>query len=137
MNSVEYQSVLNKGLLGTYSYDEIFDRLPHPSILTPKNSDQNHVKTSKSLVSHELDDKVFEIFQRLRNKNYPLNGLMLKRISLRISKKLKYSYFKASNGWLDKFKIRHKLNFKILSGEVKSAKFSAIDGFRTVLTKKM
>ena len=32
------------------------------------NSDQNHVKALKSLVSHELDDKIFEIFQRLRNK---------------------------------------------------------------------
>ena len=34
------------------------------------NADQNHIKASKSLVSHELDDKVFEILQRLRNKNY-------------------------------------------------------------------
>ena len=67
------------------------------------NSDQNHVKASKSLVSQEVDHKVFEIFHRLRNKNYPLNGIMLKRISLRISKKLNYSSFKASNVWLDKF----------------------------------
>ena len=56
---------------------------------------------------------------------------------LRNAKKLNYSSFRGSNGWLDKFKIRHKLNFKILFGEVKSANFSAIGGFRTVLAKKI
>ena len=45
--------------------------------------------------------------------------------------------FKASNGWLEKFKGRHQLDFKILCGELKSANYLGVDDFKNILIEKM
>ena len=97
-------------------------------------NDSQHPEASRS---HDLDNQVFEMFQRLRSKNYPLNGPTLKRIALKIANKMQYSSFKASNGWLEKFKARHQLSFKVLSGELKSANYSAVTSFKKVFDDKM
>ena len=41
------------------------------------------------------------------------------------------------NGWLEKFKGRHKLDFKILCGELKSVNYLGVDDFKNILIEKM
>lgn len=45
--------------------------------------------------------------------------------------------FKGSNGWADRFKKRHDLEFKSISGEVKSADISQLENFREILKEKL
>jgi hypothetical protein len=41
-----------------------------------------------------------------RDNNIPINGPILKAKALKMSQKLNVPNFKASDGWLDKFKTR-------------------------------
>lgn len=84
-----------------------------------------------------FDEKVFELFQRLRSRNFPINGPTIKRIALKIAAGMNLKEFKASNGWLEKFKIRHCLNFKTLSGEMKSVDTTQVENFRNILEEKI
>ena len=51
-----------------------------------------------------------------RQQNVPVSGLMQEE-ALEVAKRLGYSQFKASNGWLDSFKCRHNLKQLTVSGE--------------------
>ena len=93
-------------------------------------------QTSRLSRSCDLDKKVFEIFQRLRHKNFPLNGQSIKKIVLNVAKRMQLTSFKASNEWLEKFRGRHQLDFKILCGELKLANLG-VDDFKNILIEKM
>ena len=56
----------------------------------------------------------------MRAKGIPVSGPFLQEKARKIAERLKVEYFKASNGWLEKFKLRHNINFKTISGESKS-----------------
>lgn len=52
-----------------------------------------------------------------RQKNIPIGGEILKEKALFFAKALNVYDFKASSGWLDRFKNRHNIAFKKLCGE--------------------
>ncbi|XP_029656090.1 tigger transposable element-derived protein 6-like [Octopus sinensis] len=79
--------------------------------------------------NNELDRLVFETFLRLRDEFLPISGTILKLIAKKLSKKINYESFKASNGWLDRFKKRHELLFKTISGEKNSSDLSTVSNF--------
>ncbi|XP_049816530.1 tigger transposable element-derived protein 4-like [Schistocerca nitens] len=55
-----------------------------------------------------------------RAANIPINGTILKEKALQISLQLGMDNFKASNGWIDKFRQRHGGVYKSECGESKS-----------------
>jgi hypothetical protein len=60
-----------------------------------------------------------------RDKNMPVSGPILREEAEEFAKELGHSEFKASTGWLEKFKSRNGVSHKVLSGE--SAAVSDID----------
>ena len=56
-------------------------------------------------------------FQEVRKRNIPLSGPVIKAKALKYATDLEIEDFKASEGWLDKFKARHNIKFKQISGE--------------------
>ena len=52
-------------------------------------------------------------FTRLRSENVPVNGVLLEEKALYFAKELTFENFKASDGWLDKWKKRLGLIFVI------------------------
>lgn len=70
-----------------------------------------------------FNEKIYAVFSELRERGVPLSGSDIKRIALKIANSTNINLFKASNGWLEKFKKKFKLNFKALSGEYKSADY--------------
>ena len=56
----------------------------------------------------------------MRTKDIPVSGPLLKEKARGIAESLKVENFKASNEWLEKFKLCHNINFKKISGESKS-----------------
>jgi transposase-like protein len=64
-----------------------------------------------------IDTVLFKWFTKARAKNIPISGPILKEKALEIAKELDCATFKASNGWLQKFLIRHNITFKTVSGE--------------------
>ncbi|KAL4153097.1 hypothetical protein QTP88_000930 [Uroleucon formosanum] len=65
-----------------------------------------------------------------RAKNIPISGPILKEKALQVSKEFECENFKASNGWLDKFKSRYNISFKVVCGESKSVDTETVDEWR-------
>ncbi|GBM19435.1 Tigger transposable element-derived protein 4 [Araneus ventricosus] len=55
--------------------------------------------------------------RRIRDRNYPISGTLMQEKAVEFSKTLGYPDFKASDGWLDKFKKRHSPTQKSICGE--------------------
>jgi centromere protein B len=53
----------------------------------------------------------------MRSENIPINGPVLQEKATKIALSLKIENFKASNGWLDRFKKHHGITCKFMCGE--------------------
>ena len=78
------------------------------------NSSRKKLKKSDN---KDLDEAVFTWFKNVRSNNIPVNGIIIKEKGLRLAKSLELKDFRASDGWLDKWKQRHNVTFKAVSGE--------------------
>jgi len=59
-------------------------------------------------------------FHQARASSIPCDGPVLKEKALQIAKQLNVQQFTASNGWLDRFKVRHGVIYWQINGEAKS-----------------
>ncbi len=66
-----------------------------------------------------------------------LNENLIKEKALRIAKELEIENFKASQGWLEKFKTRHGLKSRKSSGESYNADINSADNFLKLLKPKI
>ena len=85
------------------------------------NSNEN-LKTVKFRKTDglDIDSITLEWFCTMRAKYISVSGPLLQEKAREIAESLKVENFKALNGWLEKFKLRHNINFKTISGESKS-----------------
>ena len=76
-----------------------------------------------------LDQLVFEWFTIQRGKQIPISGPILQEKARQIAEEIGYAVdvFKASNGWLEKFRARHGISFRIISGESASIDDSTVE----------
>ena len=74
----------------------------------------------KSSNYDNLDQAVYMWFVKTRDEGIPVNGPVLKEKAIQYSKELGMENFKASNGWFERWKSRHEITFKTVSGEAKS-----------------
>ncbi|XP_050310349.1 tigger transposable element-derived protein 6-like [Anthonomus grandis grandis] len=64
-----------------------------------------------------IDKTCFEWFVKARSQNIPISGLLVKMKAKEIAITLGYNNFSASDGWLQKWRKRHSMSFKCISGE--------------------
>ena len=75
----------------------------------------------KRAENEDLDKTVYNTsFHNTRANNVPVSGVVLKEKVLQFAKSLHLDDFRASDGWLDKWKSRHNVTFREVSGEEKS-----------------
>ena len=60
---------------------------------------------------------MWDWFRQARDKTIPLSGPILQSKALEFASQLDIADFKASNGWLEKFKARHVIKAFTVSGE--------------------
>ena len=79
------------------------------------------MKLRTAQYQQDVDSLTFSWFQKARSHNLPISGPLIKEKALEFSKATKNTDFKASNGWLDRFKKRHNITSVVISGESASS----------------
>ena len=75
-------------------------------------------KRLKPCGNENLDQALYTWFVQMRQQGVPVSGPVLK--ALRYAKEMDIKDFTASNGWFDRWKNRHEVAFKAISGEAQS-----------------
>ncbi|XP_071054691.1 tigger transposable element-derived protein 6-like [Onthophagus taurus] len=90
------------------------------------------VKTKKNFLSSEgskIDKACFEWFVKAKNQNIAVSGSFVKKKAKEIAGRLGVSTFKASDGWLQKWRLRNNVAFKCISGEAADVNEEGINEF--------
>ena len=83
--------------------DKLFEGLEQSS---------SNAKKMRGCDYEQVDKAVFKWFSLQRSQNVPIDGPILKEKALQFAKSFNFPTFKASDGWLDKWKKRlEKQNF--------------------------
>ena len=77
--------------------DKLFERLEQSS---------SDAKKIQGCDYEQVDKAVFKWFSLQRSQNVPIDGPILKEKALQFAKSFNFPTFKASDGWLDKWKKR-------------------------------
>lgn len=75
----------------------------------------------------EVEDALLVWLRDARSRNIPVNGFLLRKRAEQLSVILGQDDFKCSEGWLNRFKSRHGISFKCMSGESASVDDSVVD----------
>ena len=81
----------------------------------------SHSQRKQRAGNHDAVDKaLYKWFTKVREEGVPISGGILKEKASKYARELGIENFKASNSWLDRWKGRHDIVFKTVSGEAKS-----------------
>uniref|UniRef100_A0A8C3F368 HTH CENPB-type domain-containing protein n=1 Tax=Chrysemys picta bellii TaxID=8478 RepID=A0A8C3F368_CHRPI len=94
-------------------------------------------KKVKFANDESLDSALYQWFGQARSEGVPMSGPILKAQAEKFDRLINgnESKFKASNGWLDRFKKRHTISQVLLSGEIRAADKEAADSYPIELKK--
>lgn len=102
--------------------------------ITSQSSDSK-IKRFKTGDYPQLEDKVKQWFAQARNSNVPVGGNILREKARVFAEKMGIEDFRASDGWFDRFKKRHNIKFKKLSGESASVSDNVCSKWKDELKK--
>ena len=88
---------------------------------------QRRLQCQKEAGYPEVEEALLKWFKVARGKNVPIDGpyMMQKAGELALRLGMSEGQFKASSGWLERFKERHGISFKKVCGEEKSVDVSS------------
>lgn len=101
-----------------------------------KNYDLNR-KKMKTCVYDDIDEAVMKWITVMREKCLPLSGPIIKEKALVFAAALGHHDFQASNGWMDKFKKRHNIIQKVISGECASVNTADCEFWKQTVLKEI
>lgn len=93
------------------------------------NANVNQKRTFCKTEGLNVDKLCYEWFLKARNNGIPISGTLVRSKAKDIAEKLGYKTFKASVGWLEKFRIRHNISFKTISGEAANINSADVGNF--------
>lgn len=85
-------------------------------ILAQSEEIESGRKRVKKCKFQDLEQSMLKWVKLAKEKNLPLSGRMIQEKAQEFSKNFGYKEFRASAGWLDKFKARHGIIQKTVSG---------------------
>ena len=98
------------------------------------NKNKKMKRKSTINITQEISEKTYEWFVLQRSKRIPISGPILQEFALKVANELgDTGGFKASNGWLDRFKSRYNIQFKVISGEAASVNSETIEDWTSRL----
>ena len=97
------------------------------------NTASSQKRLCTCLNSDELEASVWAWFKTARSKKIPISGPMIQEQAWKVADRLSLRDFKASIGWLNKFRSRHNINFATIFGESGNIKPATVDDWKTEL----
>lgn len=91
------------------------------------NLDQKTTKLKNEAA--QIDRICYEWFARARSQHIPISGPLVKAKAKEVANDLRYDKFSASDGWLQKWRRRHNISFKCISGESADVSQESVDQF--------
>ena len=77
-----------------------------------------------------IDSAMLEWFRMARSKNIPVSDPMLQAKAVAVAEQMQLENFKASNGWLEKFKTRYKIKGMTVSGESGEVREETVESWK-------
>lgn len=93
-----------------------------------KNLNQKRKRTGKE---SEVEDALLQWFAEKRACNVPISGLLLNQKAEDLARQLNITDFKATNGWLCRWKERNQISFKKIHGEASDADEAAASSWKS------
>lgn len=78
----------------------------------------------------DINDVVYKWFCTARAKGIPISGPIIQEKALQYSRDLNMGGFKASNGWLDRWKSCYSITSFKISGESASVDMTTVEDYR-------
>lgn len=82
----------------------------------------------------QVDKALITWFSYVRSQGLPINGPILSEKATQLAKELGIKNFSASSGYIDRFKKRHSISFKIASGESAAVDLNVVNEFKERLS---
>ncbi|KAG0437765.1 Major centromere autoantigen B, partial [Dictyocoela muelleri] len=102
-----------------------------PDIQTKHASTRYNMKKA-NFTTNVFDVKLFELFMFKRKRFCTIQDSCLQEMAKNLAEIYKISNFKASNGWLQKFKTRYNIKSKTIQGESGLVDERILDGFKNI-----
>ena len=97
------------------------------------NANSNKQRFNTNCKFFDINDVVWKWFSSARSKGIPISGPIIQEKALQFATELNIPDFKASNGWLDRWRTRYSVNAFKVSGESASVNQETVDDYRTRL----
>ena len=78
----------------------------------------------------DIEELVLKWLTYARSRNVPISGLFLKEKAIGISREMGVLEFSASNGWIERFKERHKFSFKKICCKAVMVNYSQVSDWK-------
>ncbi|KAG0438984.1 Tigger transposable element-derived protein 6 [Dictyocoela muelleri] len=90
-----------------------------------------------SIKTHVFDQKLYEWFQNKRARNFLISQDNMKGMALKLANKYDVKYSKASDGYINRFRARHKINSRSVVGVSGIVKTDTIEDFKEFYNSKL
>ncbi|XP_069164229.1 tigger transposable element-derived protein 7 [Procambarus clarkii] len=101
--------------------------------LTSSDSGALNKRKTKGSANTNLDEAVYKWFNQERSVGMPLGGDAIKTAADKFAQKMNIPDFRASEGWLQRFKNRHNIKNRKVCGESLSADTDSVEPFKRKL----
>ena len=134
--NASYRTLADKYKISIGSVSNIIKRKAEYMENYEQNENSAKKRNLRDEFSHQLDQEVYEWFVAQRSKNIPISGPLLQERARQVWQKLGGATardFKASNAWLQKFRIRHAVQHRALCGESAAVDPRTVEEWKTRL----
>ncbi|KAG0426366.1 Tigger transposable element-derived protein 6, partial [Dictyocoela muelleri] len=100
-----------------------------------KNDGTKNMK--KNFSTQVFDEKLFEWFNNRRQRFCTVQDVNIQEMAMKLAKIYNVENFKASNGWLYKFKLRHNISSRFIKGESGLVDHENIESFKDIYSDKL
>ena len=95
------------------------------------NQNKKFKRKLKDELGQTINNAVYEWFVAQRSRKIPVSGPILQEYAKKVATEIQGdSSFKASNGWLERFRARHNIQFRVISGERATVNAETVDDWK-------